>query len=502
MGFDEDHRLSFDDRSDYNNNSGVDDTEDVTLDDPDQLRQDLTYTTFDYNNDGNDDAEDKEKTIDEHGKETHENDEQNGHHSLPEYPFADAYHNRAVSCRNQLFSPWRSLCSKCNSLAVIFALAMVGCIIALISQQREIAKGMMDGVVGGPTEWAALPPARKPLQSLAFGSCSDQTLPMSYWDTLSSLRPDVTILMGDNVYGKCDESSCQILQDAYDALASHPSFIGARSMLPMVATLDNHDYGRNDANENNSMKDVAKEMFLDFFAVPSDDERRSRPNDGVYTSYEWGPKGQRIQVILLDVRYHHSEFILTDEYNAPEKERYIPDNNPEKRLMSEAQWGWLGGLIARPANVRLIVSSIQVMSDTQGFECWRMIPHERERFYKLLKPSLESTRTVLLSGDRHVGGFYKHEVEELYEVTASSWTHTIPFGAFDDCSNAQECDEDDPRRMDDFVRVNHFGMVELDWETREVTLSLRRVSSTLKDHYEVDGAVPGDQLQYHTFSIP
>eukprot|EP00565_Helicotheca_tamesis_P004456 CAMPEP_0185727248 /NCGR_PEP_ID=MMETSP1171-20130828/2989_1 /TAXON_ID=374046 /ORGANISM="Helicotheca tamensis, Strain CCMP826" /LENGTH=142 /DNA_ID=CAMNT_0028395775 /DNA_START=47 /DNA_END=475 /DNA_ORIENTATION=+ len=142
------------------------------------------------------------------------------------------------------------------------------------------------------------------------------------------------------------------------------------------------------------------------------------------------------------------------------------------------------------------------MADGHGFECWRMIPNERERLYKLLQPTLEKTRTALLSGDRHVGGFYEHEREELYEVTASSWTHTMPLGAFGDCSKAKDCDEEDPRRMDDFVRVNNFGMVEINWEKRELILSLRRVESTLAAHYEKDGDKAGDELQIMAFSIP
>lgn len=63
-------------------------------------------------------------------------------------------------------------------------------------------------------------------------------------------------------------------------------------------------------------------------------------------------------------------------------------------------------------------------------------------------------------------------------MTASSWTHTIPYGAFDTCSSAVECDEIDPRRDGDFVRDNHFGSVEIDWEKRSAVIALRRAQSS------------------------
>jgi hypothetical protein len=62
------------------------------------------------------------------------------------------------------------------------------------------------------------------------------------------------------------------------------------------------------------------------------------------------------------------------------------------------------------------------------------------------------------------------------EFTASSFTHTVPFGAFDNCPSAQECDEADPRWLTgDFGRQTNFGMIDVDWDRR--TVSLRRGES-------------------------
>jgi len=56
-------------------------------------------------------------------------------------------------------------------------------------------------------------------------------------------------------------------------------------------------------------------------------------------------------------------------------------------------------------------------ADGHGWEAWRTMPHEQDRFYELVKRTHEDN-IILLSGDRHAGGIYKRE--GLYEVTSSS----------------------------------------------------------------------------------
>ena len=158
-----------------------------------------------------------------------------------------------------------------------------------------------------PADWAPLPPASAALDRVAFGSCADQQYPAPFWDTIAQLEPDLFIYGGDNVYGDCTgdcagagRCDCSTLSKAYDGLSSHPSFLGTKGRLPMVAIWDDHDYGWNDAGQEFVKRDEAKQMFLDFYSVPMSDPRRSR--DGLYTSYTYGPPEQRVQIILLDQR--------------------------------------------------------------------------------------------------------------------------------------------------------------------------------------------------------
>jgi alkaline phosphatase D len=348
--------------------------------------------------------------------------------------------------------------------------------------------------------WAPLPTSETTLTSIFFGSCSSQKVEQPFWHTMSKLEPDLVVLMGDNVYADCNDKDCTNLQEAYDEWAAHSSFQGARSVLPITAVLDDHDYGQGDCHADNPYKDVAKQMFIDFFDLP---EERRHENDGLYGVYEWGSLGQRIQLVLLDTRYARSPFLDTDEPGAPGKESYIPDTeNRDKQMLSPEQWKWLEEQVNRPTDVRLVVSSIQVLAEGNGFEGWRMLPYERDRLTDLLQSQTFAT-TIILSGDRHKGGFYRYQ--NLTEVTSSSFTHTIPFGAYSNCTNAKECDEEDERRIGDFVRVNHFGSIGFDWSNRTMTVALRRTDTSQHSMYfdnrgHLTGDA-GDPVQSHTYPL-
>jgi alkaline phosphatase D len=301
------------------------------------------------------------------------------------------------------------------------------------------------------------------LRRISFASCIDQTKPQPIWDTIIAGRPDVFIFAGDNVYAEAPYT-LQGLQRAYALAAESPGMSLLRQGTPHIAIWDDHDYGLNDGGTEFRFKAESKAEFLQFWRVPREDERRTR--DGLYYARIFGPPGQRVQVILLDTRWFRSRLKVTDQRNAPGRERYVPDPDPRKTMLGEAQWAWLDAQLREPADVRLVVSGIQVVVDGHGFERWGNLPLERERLYRLIAQT-RANGVVFLSGDRHVGGLYRETAGTpypLFEITSSGITHTW-----------RDAPEPGPNRLGALFTDLHYGDIDIDWSARALELSIHDI---------------------------
>jgi alkaline phosphatase D len=280
-------------------------------------------------------------------------------------------------------------------------------------------------------------------------------------------KPNLFIFMGDNVYGDApgQDASLPALAEAYRRRAQSAGFIRMRQSVPLLAIWDDHDYGVNDGDRNFPFKAEAKAQFLSFWGVPADSPRALRP--GLYDAVMLGPPGERVQIILLDLRWFRDPFKPTDQPGAPGKERYLPDRDPIRTMLGAAQWAWLKSELEKPADLRLIVSSIQVLADGHGYEKWGNFPVERQRLFDLIRET-EANGVVFLSGDRHVGALYR-ETEgvpyPLFEMTASSLNRPA----------ADIVDEPADNRLGRLFNQSNFGHVLIDWARQTVRLELRDV---------------------------
>jgi alkaline phosphatase D len=99
-------------------------------------------------------------------------------------------------------------------------------------------------------------------------------------------------------------------------------------------------------------------------------------------------------------------------------------------MLGPAQWAWLEQELQRPAELRLIATSIQFVPSAHGGESWANLPHERQRFLDLLVKT-KAGGVVFLSGDRHwceVSRIDGPLGYPLYDITASAMTQTHPRG--------------------------------------------------------------------------
>jgi alkaline phosphatase D len=288
-----------------------------------------------------------------------------------------------------------------------------------------------------------------------LGSCSDPRRPVPAFDAIVRADPDLMIFMGDNVYA--DTVDEKKIRRAYRKLGQHAGFRRLKKACPLMATWDDHDFGLNDMGREHPGKAGSQRAFLDFWEVPKDSPRRGR--EGVYHAQVFGPEGRRVQVILLDTRYHRDALRRRPKRDSSRYAgRYLPDPDPAKTILGEAQWGWLEEQLSKPAEVRLIVSSIQFVAEDHGWETWAMFPAERGRLIELIGTT-GANGVVFLSGDRH-----HSELSRLDEGT--------PYPIYDLTSSGLnkpglEKDEPNRHRVGERYHLSNFGLITLDWEGPE-----------------------------------
>jgi alkaline phosphatase D len=175
----------------------------------------------------------------------------------------------------------------------------------------------------------------------------------------------------------------------------------------------------------------------------------------------------RVQVILLDTRYFRSALRDSDTRGQPGRERYAPDDDPSKTMLGEAQWGWLAAQLREPADLRLIVSSIQVLAEGQGYERWGNFPLERQRLFRLIGEA-GAAGILFLSGDRHIAGIYRTDAGVPYplvELTSSGLNRVWA-----------EPTDLQGNRLGAPYGAENFGTVEIDWWAGEVRLAARALN--------------------------
>jgi len=280
--------------------------------------------------------------------------------------------------------------------------------------------------------------------TLAFGSCSKPSLPQPLWEPVRALAPDAWAWLGDIVYADTDD--IEKTRALYAAQAARSDYATLVASTRVVGIWDDHDYGRNDAGSDYGSRVESQAALLDFLAEPAASPRRKQR--GTYASYTFGEGRRRVKLILLDGRYHRDR------------------PGPTADTLGAEQWTWLEGeLKAGSAELTVIASSYQLVSEQHPNEKWADFPAARRRFLDLLARP-DAPGVVLLSGDRHFAELSRMENPALgyplHELTSSGLTHSY-----------QHADEANRFRQGDLYRQKNFGVVRVDWPKGTVTLEAR-----------------------------
>jgi alkaline phosphatase D len=299
-----------------------------------------------------------------------------------------------------------------------------------------------------------LDPAR-PITRIAAGSCIRQDRPQPIWTAVAAFAPDVLLLLGDNIYG--DTEDMTELRAKYARLAANEGFTKVRAKAPLVAVWDDHDYGANDAGREYPRRRESQQLFLDFFGVAADSPLRTQ--EGIYRALTVGPPGRRVQFICLDTRFHRSPLAtmpLAERIKG--RGHYVPTDDPQQTVLGAEQWAWLAGVLREPADVRIVLSSIQVVATEHHHEHWGNFPRERDRLFATFRDSA-ARGLVVVSGDRHAAEISRLPPAAvalgypLYDLTASSLNQPRGGGG------------EEPNRHRIGLRhgTANFGTIEIDW---------------------------------------
>lgn len=309
---------------------------------------------------------------------------------------------------------------------------------------------------------------------ILFGSCAHQDKDMPILNTINAEQPDVFVFLGDNIYG--DTENMGELRAKYQKLGQNPSFDKLRKSTEVIATWDDHDFGENDAGAEYPKKIQSKKIMLDFWGEPKD-SKRYKQNDGIYTSYMYGEGEQVVHIILLDLRYNRAPInhVSKASYLTKRKPKnmgpYSPSQDPKASMLGENQWLWLEKELKKPAAIKLIGSSLQLLPEFTGWEAWANYPADRNRLFEFIKTE-KINGVILLSGDTHWGEISKYQQDmpyPLWEVTSSGLTEE-----WKDVSPNKH-------RIGNFTHKVNYGYLDIDWQKMDP-----QIQFGLKD---VDGKI-------------
>lgn len=233
----------------------------------------------------------------------------------------------------------------------------------------------------------------------------------------------------------------------------------------VIATYDDHDFGKDNADSSYMHRSATLQLFKKYFRSDV-----SEDTDGAYTSktirLEKDGRELNVKVIMLDTRYHKTK----------ESHNYLGAD----------QWSWLEAQLnvaskSDEDDIILLVSSIQVIPDdkfleeTWGYE----MPSQREKLLNLILNV--DKKVILLSGDVHYAEISQavcsstpgKRTKNLVEITSSGISHTFTYTL------------DDTRQLIGGGESGTGGKwVGLMYDTYQSLLPLRYRQHKFKHHYK------------------
>lgn len=256
----------------------------------------------------------------------------------------------------------------------------------------------------------ALDPAAKTTK-LAVVSCTDDHFPelqAGQWNLVWSQKPDLLLMIGDNIYvdsGRKPGQTEPVLDDhfiwkRYVESRAALQIYKMKTLIPTLASWDDHDYGKNNSDRNFPFKKESKIIFETFF-----------PQETNAVIIQKGPGTSQL------VHYAGADLVFFDDrFFRSEKE------SSEQTHFGREQEKWFYQILKERAGPFWLISGDQFFGGYHKFESYE--GDHPESFKKFLNQIKKSKRKVaFISGDRHVAEVMKIPKDilgyETYELTSS-----------------------------------------------------------------------------------
>jgi alkaline phosphatase D len=241
--------------------------------------------------------------------------------------------------------------------------------------------GQLDRYVFTPTRTRTAPAGAANFR-VAFGSCCRIQLDaeQKIFGAVVAQEPDLFFWLGDNIYADSTEPAA--IADLYRRQRTVEQLQPLIRATPQLAIWDDHDFGYNDSDRLNPIKDQALGLFKSFWANPS---YGASDTPGVFFKHSHGG----VDFFFLDGRFYR------DPASAP--------NVAGKTMLGAAQKRWLkAALKASKAPFKILVSGTGWSQAESKGDSWAVYRHERDELFDFIRDeNIEGV--VCLSGDTHMG---------------------------------------------------------------------------------------------------
>lgn len=317
---------------------------------------------------------------------------------------------------------------------------------------RVRVDGQVDRYRQTPFATRTAPVAREAFR-VVFGSCSrvqvDPVQPI--FEAVRRAEPDLFLWLGDHVYGDTLEPT--VLAEEYRRQRNVPAVEALLATVPQLAIWDDHDFGINNSDRTNPMREGSLRVFRQYWANPA---FGTDGVPGVFFRYAYGG----VDFFFLDGRYYRDP-------NAG------PDG-PGKTMLGAAQKQWFKqALGASEAPLKVVVSgSGWSTGDGPQGDTWSAFLHERNELFDFVRDQ-RIAGVVLLSGDTHAGelncipwserggyDFYDLVSSPLAQLPTATWMDLRP----------------ELRVRPVYARGTNFGVLDVEWAPEPaITFTLRDV---------------------------